>query len=167
MIGEKLFFLSSFNKKYVLLLHTIGYVIKKEKVIIVMFKKGLFVIIVGLLLSCGKSTWAQKLDTNYKSMNYPTKQTDASFKGGMGAMILFIDENLQLSNKKGLKATVLIHINISEEGAITQVNILSGINKGVNKAIVEVIQKMPKWNPATVNGVAIPSEQVIGYNINY
>ncbi|NLJ82185.1 MAG: TonB family protein [Bacteroidales bacterium] len=132
-----------------------------------MFKKGLVVIIVGLLFNCGKDTWAQKLDTNYKSMNYPTKQISASYKGGMGAMILFIDENLQLPKKRGLKATILINININEEGSITNINILSGINKEVDKAIIEVIQKMPKWNPATVNGVAIPSEQVIGYNISY
>jgi len=132
-----------------------------------MITRNLYIIILCLFV-CGNTLFAQSKDTVRKSVNYPTKQIDASFKGGLGAMVLFIDENIKLSAvKKGLKTTVLINISIDSEGKITEVTILSGINKEIDKAIIEVIKKMPAWNPATVNGTSISSQQVIGYNISY
>jgi len=125
-----------------------------------------------LLFACiflmGNTVFAQQKDSINNKINYPTKQIDASFKGGLGAMVLFIDENIQLpSNKKGMKETVLINISIDENGKIVESIILSGINKEIDQAVLDVIRKMPNWNPASVNGIAIPSKQVIGYNISY
>ena len=134
---------------------------------ITMIKRNLCLLFLCMFFYTNPSL-AQKKDSIRTGVNFSTKQIDASYKGGLGAMVLFIDQNIQLpAKKKGLKATVLINISIDSEGNITDVSVLSGINKEIDKAIIDVIKKMPKWNSATVNGNPIPSQQVIGYNISY
>lgn len=132
-----------------------------------MIKNNLLLIMLCIFLS-GNTISAQTKDTLQNKINYPTRQIDASFKGGLGAMVLFIDENIQLpATKKGKKGTILINIAIEANGSISETTILSGINKEIDQAIIDVIMKMPNWNPATVNAIPIPSKQVIGYNISY
>ncbi|MDD3280024.1 MAG: TonB family protein [Bacteroidales bacterium] len=131
-----------------------------------MIKKSLLLFTWIFLL--GNIMFAQQNDSINNTINYPTKQIDASFKGGLSAMVFFIDENIQLpATKKGMKGTVLINISMNAEGKIVESTILSGINKEIDQAVLDVIKKMPNWNPASVNGIAIPSKQVIGYNISY
>lgn len=131
-----------------------------------MIKKSLLLFTWIFLL--GNTMLAQQNDSINNAINFPTKQIDASFKGGLGAMVLFIDENIQLpTTKKGMKGTILINISMDTDGKIVKSTILSGINKEIDQAVLDVIKKMPNWNPASVNGIAIPSKQVIGYNISY
>ncbi|HPJ91857.1 MAG TPA: energy transducer TonB [Bacteroidales bacterium] len=61
----------------------------------------------------------------------------------------------------------MINIEIDEEGNITNASMLSGVNKVIDQSIIDVIKKMPPWQPASANGIPIPSRQVIGYNISY
>ncbi len=130
-----------------------------------MIKNNLWIII--LYLWCSNPLFAQQKDSIEK-VNYSIKQIDASYKGGLGAMVLFIDQHIQLSSvKKGISKTVLLNTHFDSEGNITEVTILSGINKSIDQAIIDVIKQMPAWNPATINGIPIPSKQVIGYNISY
>ncbi|HOF16901.1 MAG TPA: energy transducer TonB [Bacteroidales bacterium] len=131
-----------------------------------MIKNKLWIII--LCLCYGNTSLLAQQKDSIKNTDYPVEQVDASYKGGLCAMVLFIDKNIQLpAAKKGLKKTVLINIEIDEEGNITNASMLSGVNKVIDQSIIDVIKKMPPWQPASANGIPIPSRQVIGYNISY
>ena len=125
-----------------------------------------FLIVMGIMISAPSLIAQQHSDSTHK--NNPVKQRDAYFPGNLEAMVLFIDQNIKLpKSKKGLKATVLVSIQIDIDGSITDMDILSGVNKEINQAIIDVIKKMPKWHPATLNDIPIASQQVLGYNISY
>lgn len=129
-------------------------------------KRRLFLILMGILISI-PAVLAQQHSDSTKKIN-TTQQKEALFPGGMEAMVLFIDQNIKLpKTKKGLKTTVLVSIQIDFKGNITDIEILSGVNKEIDQAIIDVIKKMPPWQPATINDIPIASQQVLGYNISY
>lgn len=129
-------------------------------------KRRLFFMLVGIFISI-PAVFAQQHSDSTTKIN-TVQQKEALFPGGMEAMVLFIDQNIKLpKTKKGLKTTVLVSIQIDINGNITDVEILSGINKEIDQAIIDVIKRMPSWQPATINNIPIASQQVLGYNISY
>ena len=129
-------------------------------------RRKLFLILVGIIISI-PAVFAQQHSDSTKKIN-TVQQKEALFPGGMEAMVLFIDRNIKLpKTKKGLKTTVLVSIQINLNGNISDIEILSGVNKEIDQAIIDVIKKMPPWHPATINNTPIDSQQVLGYNISY
>ena len=54
---------------------------------------------------------------------------------------------------RGVQGTVLVQFMVREDGSITDAHVLQGIGGGCDREALRVIKLMPKWTPATVNGI--------------
>ena len=130
-------------------------------------------IMVTMIVACVGNAFSQELIPNSKpksqfDVNYTTSQQEASFDGGLEAMVSYISTKIVMPEKKeGRVANALVRVVIDAEGNVSEVEVMTSINQEVVKALVDVIKGMPKWTPAKVNGEAVLSEQIISYEIKY
>lgn len=82
----------------------------------------------------------------------------AGFPGGSKAMYDYITKRLKPSVDKaaklGDKGTVFLLFVVEKDGSITDVKVMKGLHicSSCNDAAKEVIENMPKWEPAKNNG---------------
>lgn len=85
----------------------------------------------------------------------------AIFPGGRKAMLKFIVENIEYpteeDEKNKFKGTVQLLYSVNKKGKVTDVKVLSGQGKLMNKEAVRVIKSMPKWTPREKNGLNLKS----------
>lgn len=82
-------------------------------------------------------------------------QTMPEYVGGEMALHAFIKKNLKYpkkARKKGIEGRVFVQFVVDKEGKVTKAKILKGIGYGCDEEALRVINKMPKWEPATYGG---------------
>tara|TARA_Y100000589_G_scaffold330030_1_gene378437 strand:+ start:3141 stop:3797 length:657 start_codon:yes stop_codon:yes gene_type:complete len=92
---------------------------------------------------------------NCKSASYPTGENGV-FQF-LGAQINYPSE----SKKRGSSGTVFIRFIIDKEGNAKPHSIMRGVDPFIDMEAWQVIEKMPKWNPATQNGEPIESYWIL------
>jgi len=88
----------------------------------------------------------------------------ASYPGGYPAMFEFIKKNLlypQEAYFKKVEGTVFIKTLISESGKLEEISIYSGVGFGCNEEALRIVKKMPIWEPAQHDGVAVKRKLII------
>jgi TonB family protein len=63
----------------------------------------------------------------------------------------------------GLKGDVIVEVTIDEKGNIISTRLLSGLGHGVDERVVAVVQNW-RYNPATRDGLPIPSQQDVHFH---
>lgn len=85
------------------------------------------------------------------------RQSDAQFPGGIESFKKFLTKNLvtpddlQVEEKK----TVLVRFKVDVDGSISNTEILQSGGDKYDREVLRVLHKMPKWVPATQNGVKV------------
>ncbi len=77
------------------------------------------------------------------------------FPGGQSALITFLRENInypELAQENGIEGTLILLLQIREDGQITQTDILRGLGCGIDENVLRAIERMPRWEPAVFNG---------------
>ncbi|MFO7723796.1 MAG: TonB family protein [Bacteroidales bacterium] len=81
----------------------------------------------------------------------PFPDVYASFKGGEEALYAFLGKNLVYpfpAKSARLEGTVHVRFVVEEDGSITNIEVAQGgIGGGCEEAAVDVVKKMPSWNP--------------------
>lgn len=108
------------------------------------------------------------LGNQLQATPYPTDPSHkkVSFVGGNEALQTFIQNNLvypEICRENAIEGVVKVKIYISPEGNVFQVNILESPDEACEEEVKRIIQKMPKWEPATYKGRAIPSRIVLSF----
>ncbi len=88
----------------------------------------------------------------------------ASYPGGYPEMFEFIKKNLlypQEAYYKRIEGTVFIKTLISESGKLEEISVYSGVGFGCNEEALRIIKKMPVWEPAQHDGVAVKRKLII------
>lgn len=80
-------------------------------------------------------------------------QERASFPGGETAMDAFINDNIvipDIAYEEAESGTVVVGFTVEKDGRLTNIHIQSKrkIGFGVEEAVIAVVKKMPRWNPA-------------------
>ena len=83
------------------------------------------------------------------------------FKGGEGAMMKFIAENLeypQAAKDASIEGRVHLKFTVTADGSIKDIIVLNKdkLGYGCEEAAIAVIRKMPKWTPGRQNGQPVP-----------
>ncbi|MBO7261147.1 MAG: energy transducer TonB [Bacteroidaceae bacterium] len=84
--------------------------------------------------------------------------TQPEFKGGMEALYKYILTNFEYPEeaaKRSVSGTAEVEFTIEKSGDVTNVGILKGIHETVDDQILRLLQAMPRWTPATRNGVPV------------
>jgi protein TonB len=95
-------------------------------------------------------------------LNQNSKQ--AEFKGGEDELIKYLMTNKNYTEeikKQNIKGRVYVRFSISEKGKIANVEIIRKIHPIIDKEALRLINAMPDWNPAELNGKPIESSQIL------
>ena len=98
---------------------------------------------------CGKSSVTQVNDTIYG-----TYQVDKApeYPGGLAECVGFININIDREKCEGKEGRVILSMVVNSDGSLSDIELLRGVSRAVDKEIVRIVKKMPKWNPGTLNG---------------
>lgn len=80
------------------------------------------------------------------------------YPGGDEARVRFLRDNViypPIAKENNMQGTVYISFIVEKNGALSNIKILKGLGGGLNKEALRVIKLMPRWKPATRNGVPI------------
>ncbi len=104
------------------------------------------IIMVSLFIaSCGNV----KISSSDKIVDYP--DTEAQFPGGGEGMKKFLAKNIrypEVSMVNGEQGKVYVQFVIEKDGSLSQIEVLRGVSKAIDKETIRVISTMPKWTPA-------------------
>lgn len=92
-----------------------------------------------------------KSDSTKKSTDAPHSIKDVKkfpeFPGGQAKLKEFVYANLQ-KPKDSTPGKIYTRFTVLADGQVTNPVIIKGLNKNCDKAVIEVINKLPKFNPA-------------------
>lgn len=86
------------------------------------------------------------------------------FPGGEKEMYDYLQSNLkypQIARESGLSGTVVVRFVINAQGRVEQVEVVHSPSKLFNAEALRVINGMPAWTPAKLNGRAVATYFVI------
>ena len=96
---------------------------------------------------------ATELEISSKKIN-----SQPTFPGGAKGLSKYLTNNIKYPrNPRNLscKGKVIVSFKIEKDGAITEVKVIKGTNKILNKEAKRVVSNMPNWKPAVENGIAV------------
>ncbi|MBT3303315.1 MAG: energy transducer TonB [Bacteroidetes bacterium] len=124
---------------------------------------SLFVFVCFSLMSS-----AQTLDSNkIKGNTIPAEQEESifiyteeipQFPGGEQAQMRFMSENIrypEFERDSGIQGLVVASFIIEKDGRITDIKILKGVTPDIDKEVIRVLKKMPRWSPGKQKGKAV------------
>lgn len=90
-------------------------------------------------------------------------RSEPEFPGGRAALENFLHRHLRIPDalQIGDKKTVQVKFKITPEGAVSDIQIVKSGGEQFDKEVIRVCKKMPKWKPATQNGINIPVSFVL------
>ena len=89
---------------------------------------------------------------------YVAVEENAQFVGGNEAMMRHMKENLVLplpDQRRNSKSRCVATFIVNEDGSVSDVAIISKVDSEIDRAVVNAIKSMPRWNPARQNGEAV------------
>lgn len=128
--------------------------------------------------NCGKRIQIQFFDekdsmiASLKIINkryyYSNLSYNAEYPGGDEMLNKFLENNIvypQIAKDNDIQGRVYLSFIVGEEGLVRDVNIVIGVNKFLDNEALRVLRLIPKWIPATKNGV--PVFEVRTLNIDF
>ncbi len=112
---------------------------------------------------------AQPIDLQHVESNDGSfTQVDAppSYPGGEQALLAYLNENLRYPDamrQAHVTGTVHLAFTITDRGEVKDARVRRGIDGGepLHAEALRVVNAMPNWQPARVQGVAVPMEYVL------
>ena len=81
------------------------------------------------------------------------------FPGGEEELFKFISDNLHYpaaASELGIEGRVTIRFVVSKTGAVTNVEVIRGLDPACDKEAIRVVKMMPNWIPGRQNGRNVP-----------
>ena len=78
-----------------------------------------------------------------------------SFPGGDSEMMKYLGNQLiypKIPLNDGIQGTVFVTFVVNQDGSLSDIKLMYGVDKLLNQEAVRVVKKMPKWNPGMQNG---------------
>lgn len=103
-------------------------------------------------------------ETLYFDINFIGARTKAEFPGGLMALKSYLAKNLeypQEAKEKGVSGLVLIELKIGKTGALEDYQVVEGIGAGCDEEALRLMDMMPDWTPATLDGQPIAAQRSI------
>lgn len=91
-------------------------------------------------------------------------EQQAEFPGGTAAMYKFLNKNQKYpasARRMGVEGKVFVKFIVDREGAISNIEIVKGINADLDNEAIRLIKIMPPWKPGKQNGRSVKSQFVL------
>lgn len=93
--------------------------------------------------------------TDTSSRIYDSPDTSPEFPGGAGKMMAWIGQNLKYpehAQQKNVQGRVIVRCVIKTDGSIADATIVKGVEHDLDAEALRLVNSMPRWKAATVNG---------------
>lgn len=114
------------------------------------------------------SVWSKPTEPDESSSDtnkiYDFPQVKASFIGGEVERDKFIKEHLEYpldALKQGIEGRTILQFVVWKDSTISDIKVLKGFNATCDQAAIDIIKKMPKWNPGMQDGKPVNSKYVL------
>jgi len=90
---------------------------------------------------------------------YNCVDSQPHFPGGDIAMIQFINHERRYPSEaydRGVQGRVLCGFVVNEDGSISNVEVMRGVEDSLNREAVRIISEMPDWKAGELDGRAVP-----------
>ena len=106
------------------------------------------------------SAFAQSNTDSVKTSTQNTEVviTQPEFKGGIEKMYEYIKINFQYpdeAERRSVRGKMEVEFTVEKSGDITYVGILKGLDESIDEEVLRLLKAMPRWTPATKNGVPV------------
>ena len=84
-----------------------------------------------------------------------------SFPGGDKARMTFLSNNIiypEISKERNEQGIVFISFVVEKDGRLTHIHVIRGVSTEIDKEVVRVIKKMPKWKPGKIKNEVVRSK---------
>lgn len=71
-----------------------------------------------------------------------------------------------MASEMGISGTVELKFLVEADGSIKNIKVVKGIGGGCDEETIRYVKSMPKWKPATKNGIAVPVETIFSLKFN-
>ncbi len=136
-----------------------------------MLKIILKFILLPLIASCALSVGAQELkhDVNVTDApriqvsidvyEYESVDVHPSFPGGDTEMLRFINGERKYPSKAyrdGIEGRVLCSFVVNEDGSLSHISVIKGVEESLNREAVRILSKMPAWDAGMIDETPVP-----------
>lgn len=84
-------------------------------------------------------------------------EQQAQFKGNVNKWLSSHINYPQDAADNDIQGRVVVQFCVEKDGSISQVSVLKGVDRSLDKEAIRVVKSMPKWQPAKNNGVVVRS----------
>ncbi|GEM_PF-4083207 len=90
--------------------------------------------------------------------------TPPEFPGGLAALNAYLIEHIkypQKAHEKGIQGTVFVQFVVTENGSISDIEVVKGIGGGCDEEGIRLVKAMPKWKPGMHEGKVVKVRHTI------
>jgi len=117
-----------------------------------------FKYVFALILLCAAKPLLAQNQKEIPREVFTTTEQAPSFPGGKNALNKYIKKHLRYPPKSMKTATegkVVLRFIVEPDGKLSNAEVIRSMNPECDKAALEVIKEMPKWDPAMQGGVFV------------
>ena len=100
----------------------------------------------------------------YSDTIYSVVDKMPEFKGGKDAMMQYISDNISYPDScriNGIEGIVYVEFVVCEDGSISNVDIIRGVDVYLDSESIRVVQNMPKWIPGSQNNKVVNTKMAL------
>ena len=89
---------------------------------------------------------------------YTTVDVMPEFPGGSAALMKWLASNVrypQVAQENGISGRVIVKLVVEKDGSVSDVTVIRGVDKDLDREAMRVVRAMPKWQPGKNNGQAV------------
>lgn len=120
-------------------------------------------------ISSNSIVTTQKFKENEPEKIYKYVHNCASFKGGEEAFFQYLSDNLKdvevVKNKDDQRMAFLQFV-VEKDGSINNIEVSGNTSSEIKKAAAKVLENMPAWEPATLEGNVVRYSFITSVNFN-
>ncbi|MCM1354901.1 MAG: energy transducer TonB [Staphylococcus sp.] len=90
---------------------------------------------------------------------YNSVDVHPQFPGGDTAMLRFINHERRYPQKAyddGIEGRVLCSFVVNEDGSVSHISVIKGVEESLNREAVRILSKMPAWDAGFIDDTPVP-----------
>ncbi|MCM1138791.1 MAG: energy transducer TonB [Duncaniella sp.] len=98
-----------------------------------------------------------RISINVYEYDFVDRQPE--FPGGNNELIRFINQERrypQDAYREGIEGRVLCSFVVNEDGTLSHISVIKGVEESLNKEAVRIISQMPPWLAGAINNTPVP-----------
>ena len=81
------------------------------------------------------------------------------FPGGSSSMLSYVNEHRNYPSEayaSGIEGRVTCSFVVNQDGTITNICVIKGVEDSLNEEAVRLLSEMPNWSPGSIKGQQVP-----------